>query len=350
VALTRARDHLVLSGAGGRSERGTWAEAIGAVPPALLERVRTAPARTDTAVPAGTDVARAAAEAGAAAATRPAIAPAPAVAVPELRPPVAARPVRIAVTELAEFRRCPRRHWWTRSLRLPEPREDERGGDDADRATVRGTLAHALLAEVDLLAPPLARRALLAASASRRGHDPGSPGIRPILEDVERFLASPDGDRLSAAAQARRLRREVPFLLRLDGSPATYLDGAIDALVLGKAGEVEVLDFKYAHLHPDSADRYRLQLHAYALAAARAFPGERVRATLQFLRGHARTVDVTPTLEEMARFAREAPTQALGAAIGEGRDLPPTTLGRSESLCRSEGCGFLRRCFPAAPP
>ncbi|HET9552618.1 MAG TPA: PD-(D/E)XK nuclease family protein, partial [Anaeromyxobacteraceae bacterium] len=165
-----------------------------------------------------------------------------------------------------------------------------------------------------------------------------------------RFAGSPGGRALAEAAAAGRLRREVPFLLRLDGAPgepACYLNGAIDALVLParRGGPLLVVDYKYAVARPGSAERYRLQLLAYALAAARAHGGARVEARLQFLRGDFRVVDVTPSEGDLAWLAAEAPRLAAGAARGEG-DRPPAALGRTEARCREEGCGFLARCFP----
>jgi len=235
------------------------------------------------------------------------------------------------VTSLAEYARCPRRHWLAVQMRLPEPRVDGRGGEDPERATVRGTLAHSLLAEVDLLATPLARRLNLAAAATRRGGDPGRAGTRRILDDVVRFLNSPAGQGLAGWARAGSLRREVPFLLRLPGSPPCYLDGAIDALAV-EAGGVQIIDFKYARYHPGAEERYRVQLAAYALAASRAFGGRPVRASLHFLRGVPWTVDVTPSEEALQRLADEIPPLVLGAARGDGRDIPPDAVGRDEAL------------------
>ena len=204
-----------------------------------------------------------------------------------------------------------------------------------------------MLSEVDLAAPPLERRVQLAGAASRRGYDPRSPGVRRIAADVSRFLDGPAARRLARAAAAGRLRREVPFLLRLqgDGVPACYLTGAIDAL-LEERGGLTVIDFKYALARPGAADRYRLQLVAYALAAARAFPGQRVSATLQFLRGGCAEVDLTPSGAELGRFAREAPRLAQAVHAGDGFATAPAALGRDASRCRAEGCGYFARCFP----
>jgi len=340
VALTRARDRLVLSGEAGRGGE-TWrglVEAAAEARPDLVLRVPASEAAT---------CAAAAALPAAPPASPPAAAPlAPPRLVPA--PPVAA--VRVAVTDLAEYARCPRRHHLGRFLRIPEP-SGLRGGahDDPGRATARGTLAHAMLAESDLAAPPLERRAQLQAAAARRGYDPASAGVRRILAEVARFADSEGGRALAAASREGRLSREVPFLLRVDGdgAPAAYLVGAIDALVAGRRGEgVVVVDYKYAAPRAGAAERYRLQLLAYTLAARRAHPGARVRARLQFLRGDFRAVDVTATERELAAFAREAPALALGAHVGTGGDHTPAVLGRDEARCRAEGCGYVARCFP----
>jgi ATP-dependent exoDNAse (exonuclease V) beta subunit len=343
VALTRARDHLVLSGeAAGGAE--TWRGLVEAAVRARPDLVRRLPLAGAGSVAAGP------APPGAEAAAAP---PAPALAPPRPSVPAAVAAVRVAVTDLAEYARCPRRHHLGRFLGIPEPRGVARApADDPGRATARGTLAHAMLAETDLGAPPLERRAQLAAAAARRGHDPASPGVRRILAEVTRFTESEAGRALARAAGEGRLAREVPFLLRLggDGGPDAYLVGAIDALVVGRGGEgITVVDYKYAMPRPEAAERYRLQLVAYALAAGRAHPGAPVRARLQFLRGDLRALDLTPSGVDLAAFAREAPRLAWEAHRGAG-DRPPAELGRDEVRCRAEGCGWVGRCHAARRP
>ena len=345
VALTRARDYLVLSSAG-RAAPDSWAGVLSEVPAELLRCRGSGPA-AEGAGPGPAEPSSAPGP-GASAGALPG-ATGEAVA-PPLRRPGSDAAVRQSVTGLVEYARCPRRHWLSRHLRLPEPRAAPAGPDDPDRATERGTLVHALLAEVDLLAPPLTRRALLAAAVSRRGYDPGGPGVRALLRDVERFLDSPAGRRLADWERAGALRREVPFLLRLeDESGPAYLDGAIDALALSR-DEVRVLDFKYATARSGAAERYRLQLLAYALAASRAFPKRTVRAALWFLRGSVASLDLTPRAAELERFAEEAPALARAAAWTGGRETSPATQGRSEALCRAERCGYVAHCFAAAEP
>jgi ATP-dependent exoDNAse (exonuclease V) beta subunit len=345
VALTRARDWLVLSGEGeGKGEptwRG-WVEAALADDAALARRVPFEEAGRAEAGPPLPAVADAP--------------PPPPAGVTGPPPPltVPPPPVRMPVTDLAEYARCPRRHLLGRVLGLPEPRAESGGrpDDDPARATARGTLAHAMLAEADLAAPPLERRAQLEAAALRRGYDPRSPAVRRILGEVARFVESPAGRTLAALQPRGALLREVPFLLRLGeaSGPACYLVGAVDALALdARARVATVVDYKYAVPRPGAAERYRWQLLAYALAAGRAHPGYTVRARLQFLRGDARAVDVTPTPAELDRFAAEAPVLAAEAARGGG-DRLPGELGRTEARCRAEGCGWVGRCFGRALP
>ena len=345
VAMTRARDHLVLSGEGsGRGE--SWralVEAAASARPDLVRRVSAAEAASAAAGPpvAGDPPA-------------PPSAPEP-IAPPSLAARAEPAAIRIAVTDLAEHARCPRRHWLGRTLGVPEPR----GGagadpvDDPARATARGTLAHGLLAEIDLGAPPLERRAQLAAASARRGYDPAAPAVRRILGEVSRFADSGRGRALAAAARAGRLQREVPFLLRLEGAggaPAAYLVGAIDALVLDpRRRTATVIDYKYASPRPAAIDRYRLQLVAYALAASRAHPGAKVAAELQFLRGGQQAATLAVEPDDLARLAADAPRIAWEAARGLG-DVPPASLGRDEVRCRAEGCGYVGRCFPRAVP
>jgi len=64
----------------------------------------------------------------------------PALAPPRLAGAPAIAAVRTAVTELAEYARCPRRHHLGRVLGVTEPRGGQRGAaaDDPGRATARG--------------------------------------------------------------------------------------------------------------------------------------------------------------------------------------------------------------------
>jgi ATP-dependent helicase/nuclease subunit A len=338
VATTRARDYLVLSGEGAGRAEPTWRGLVDAAladAPAIARVLPFDEAATASVGPPLLPAEGAGGEERDEPPTLPPPAPAPAT-------------TRMAVTELAEYARCPRRHLLGHVLGREEPRGDRVGREDDDpaRATARGTLAHALLAEVDLGAPPLERSAQLDAAVARRGYDARSPGVRRIVREVLRFADSPAWRELAAVGRRGALRRELPFLLRLG---ATYLVGAIDLLAVDPAARaVTVVDYKYAVARPGAVERYRFQLLAYALAAARAHPGFAVRARLQFLRGDARAVDVTPTPGELERFAAEAPALAAAARAEGERDV--AALGRTPARCRAEGCGWASHCHGPSTP
>ena len=349
VALTRARDHLVLSGEASNAAE-TWRTLVEAAAEARPDLVRRVPLAEASTLAAGPPLPAEAA---------PPPAPAAALAAPRLAGPAPVTAVRVAVTDLAEYARCPRRHHLGRFLAIPEPRGAARApADDPGRATLRGTLAHAMLAETDLAAPPLERRAQMAAAAVRRGHDPASAGVRRILAEIGRFADSDAGTRprprgARGAALAARCRSCSGSTARRprrgegQGVPDAYLVGAIDALVAGRRGEgITVVDYKYATARPEAVERYRLQLLAYALAALRAHPGARVRARLQFLRGDLRAVDLTPSAHDLERFAAEAPRLAWEAHRGGG-DRPPARARPRRGALPRRGLRLRRALLPA---
>jgi hypothetical protein len=69
-----------------------------------------------------------------------------------------------------------------------------------------------------------------------------------------------------------------------------------------------------------------------------------VRASIVFLRGDHRAVDLTPDRRALEAFAHDAPRLAR-LALG-GPPGTPEALGRRVETCRSEGCGFVPRCYP----
>lgn len=338
VALTRARDRIVLSGEARRgvSWRSHLEGALEARPDLAVRVPCTAPAKGEL---EGESTGRGRADERKGG-----------LEAPLLSRNASPSAVRIAVTDLAEYLRCPRRLYLARELMLPErPMAHRSPEDDPERATARGTLAHAMLAQTDLAAPPLEWRVQLAAAAARLGYDPGQALVRRIMADLTRFLATAPGERLAAAARAGILRREVPFLLKLEaqGSGPCYLTGVLDALV-DDGHRLDVLDFKYALGRPGTELRYRVQLLAYVLAATRARPGRRVTASIQYLRGGCACFDLTPSASEIREFASSAPRLAAEAASGLARVALPQGLGRSLPGCRAEACGYVPFCYRRA--
>ncbi|HYS09126.1 MAG TPA: UvrD-helicase domain-containing protein [Myxococcales bacterium] len=343
VAVTRARDLLVLSGRAARKDEswrsfvdpiaaeavekgllrvlrdvGLPAELAAGVPPVRPEALADLP-------PAGhTDVAR--------------------VSTPALSGPAS---VSAPVTQLADAALCARRYQLLHELRLEErpdpehPLPDPLGDEPGGPAAALGTLAHRLLELVPLELDPARRRAELERVLELEGEDPTVHAG--VIDAACAFLDSPLGRRM-AAARPGRLYREQPFTLRLSRTgtlPELLVRGQIDALVIDD--EVTVVDYKLSQARDPA--RYAAQLDAYALAAHEllAEAPQPVRTGIVFLRSKG-----APFVERVPAPPEETRQRLLdaGAAIAEGRRTGAWPLVEP-ARCREIGCGFIRRCYPA---
>jgi ATP-dependent exoDNAse (exonuclease V) beta subunit len=342
VAVTRARDYLVLSGRAARKEESwrQWIDQVRgpAVEQGLLRVVRDCgvapslpqpgpavdPEKLDALEPSGApdpDLVRISATAKAAA-------------------PVA---LCAPVTQLADASVCPRRYQLLHELQLEErpdpehPLPDPLGEEPGSPATALGTLAHRLLELAPLRLDAGQRRRELERILLLAGEDPAAH--TEVLDAACAFLDSPLARRM-AAVPAKRLHRELPFVLRLSrpGAPELLVRGQIDALLIDE--DVTVVDYKLSQAR-DTA-RYAAQLDAYALAA-RELVGESplpVRTGVVFLRSKG-----APFAERTPASAGETRARLLDAAqaIAEGRRSGLWPLVEAPT-CREIGCGFIRRC------
>ena len=229
VAMTRARERLILSGAarleavagtrgqrrrradrvdraGGRAARGVEVEVTFVRPedvelPQLVRADVPAPdfpRRSPCRHPRRTSRARSPTRAPAAAARS--------------GPPVAA----LSYSSLAAYERCGYRFYAERVLRLPPLHEPgERAGGAPERAggltaLDRGTLVHALLERLDFRRPRRPTDAMIAEAAERSGlrTPPAPDDAAQIAELVERFAA---GDLCRRLGRATAVRREARF-------------------------------------------------------------------------------------------------------------------------------------------
>jgi ATP-dependent helicase/nuclease subunit A len=345
VAVTRARDRVVLSG---RAPRGDcwrlWLDAV--APDAVAKGLLRILPDGGPAVPA-------------AAAARAPMDPEQLPGFgfgfgfgehPEVRRiETAARPalasVAAPVTQLADAAACPRRYHLLHELRLDERPDAEPAlpdplGPDGAPATALGTLAHRLLELIPL--PAQHRRAELERLLALEGEDPAQHTL--VLDAACAFLESPLGERMARAGPSR-LKRELPFVLRLtrEGAPELLIRGQIDALLLDGSAAT-VVDYKLSKARP--AERYAAQLDAYALAAHELTAGTvPVHTGIVFLKTPGAPFVERPA-PDAARFAaiRDGLLDA-GRDIAHGRatgSWPKVERRRCEAL----ECGFIHRCHP----
>ncbi len=240
--------------------------------------------------------------------------PGPAPPAPrEPGPPV----TTLSYSSLGEYERCGYRFYAERVLGLA-PGRASRLGDGAvsghRSAADRGVLLHALLERLDFRRPVPPSGEAIAVAAGRAGlwPAPGPEESAELAALVRRFASSELCARLGRALDARREER---FAFAPTSSPAGVLVvGALDVLAREPGGRILIVDYKSDRLEgADPAgvvrEAYATQRLVYALAGLRA-GAEEVEVVHCFLELVAEPVSAwfaraqTPALEaELARLA-----------------------------------------------
>ena len=294
VAVTRAQEHLVLSGATDLAKRPEPAEL--AEPMRWIWRGFCAGLPTDGA--SGTHVdAREGREVAVrwtvcAADTVDAVLPAadraPAGPEGELEPryeqpllelglPPAPRALavsRLSYSGLEAYRRCGYRFFLERTLQLS--RVDAPPGEEPAApglsALLRGTVVHGLLESLDFGEPVVPSDSDVAAAIEQHGVEALTADVADARTMVERLAKSALRERL---ARARRVRTELPFAFTLDlDSRSLLVNGVVDVHA-DEGARTLVVDWKSDALggrEPEELTRqdYSTQRMIYALAALKA--------------------------------------------------------------------------------
>ncbi|MGZ4196462.1 MAG: UvrD-helicase domain-containing protein [Solirubrobacteraceae bacterium] len=299
VAMTRAKERLIISGAAKLDAWQSSGGPIAWVGPALLGDIEAAVEQGSGVTDLGvrfefvreddrqTQFVRPYA-ASSAPVVRDELLPAPEPPPPaQPAPPVSA----LSYSSLGEYKRCGYRFYVERVLRLPgvdAPWEGETRADGLDPAE-RGVLVHDLLERLDFRRPIKPTAAMISAAAQRIG-------LASALSDadvaeaaglVERFAATELCVRLGRATQVSREER-FAFLLG-DEASGVLVVGALDVLAREPGGRSLVVDYKTDRLEGadprEVVDRaYATQRLVYALAALRA-GAEEVEVAHVFLDG-----------------------------------------------------------------
>ncbi len=299
VAMTRARERLLLSGAveferWPAERRGastiTWlAPALAAEIPALAAAGQ--PAVHDLAV-AGTRVRlRLSAAASAGEVLARGAMPSEAARVPSyLRGAVAVDPPgarqltllplgshaatgtsTLSYTSLSELERCGYRYYLERVLGMSEDRAAGRSAGASLDPRARGTLVHSLMETIDFRAPTALSVEDVTRRAGEQGLRLGASDGAEIAALIEGAVAAAPAARVAAAV---RLRREHPFAF----APAPeepLVIGVIDLLAEEPDGGSLVIDYKSDRVAPEDdlaaiVERdYAIQRLLYALAVLR---------------------------------------------------------------------------------
>jgi ATP-dependent exoDNAse (exonuclease V) beta subunit len=252
-----------------------------------------------------------------------------AAAAPQL-PPLVAPPEpplhrvrRLSFTALSTFDQCSYKYYAIRIAGMSERRPDRGGeGDGGLRATEIGDAVHKLLEQVDLSAP-----AAPDAEIVREWYPAVSDEE---LDRIRAFVASYCESELARrVATLAAVEKERHFTFAHDG---VLLHGFIDAMHL-EGTRALVLDYKTNLLGESSPDEivdadYRLQRLVYALACFRA-GAEEVEVVYHFLERPDAVAATTFTLDQVPALEAELSAGIERIHAGEFRPTP------SEFACSS---------------
>ena len=193
------------------------------------------------------------------------VAPAPSSPAPTL-------PATLSYTSLTLLERCGYRYYLERVLRMPE----ERAAAGAARgegleARARGTLVHRLMETHDFATPAIPGEREVAEAAVELGLRAGAAEREEIVALIGQALRSPLAARIAAA---RGRRREHPFAFSL-GEDTPLITGVLDLLCEETDGTALVIDYKSDRLtarqDPETlvSRDYAVQRLLYALAVLR---------------------------------------------------------------------------------
>ncbi|MGE5090873.1 MAG: UvrD-helicase domain-containing protein [Bacillota bacterium] len=256
-------------------------------------------------------------------------------ALPEARAELVVPPgrVRHSATELMEWERCGRRHWFRYIAGLAEP-EVDRGGESYLSAVARGQIVHDVLEHHG----DGTVEQLLEAAIGRWDPDAPTPDElagRPYRDELSgEISAVVDDPAYRVLADTPGAQRELAFLQLL--SPDACVEGRIDLAAPADGGTV-LLDVKTTQCAADEAPgiaaRYSLQRDTY-LRAVEALSGEPVtRFAFQF--SAART-QVSEDVTDAMRAGAARRLDAILAAMRQGE----APLTRFPTECRF--CGYHR--------
>jgi ATP-dependent exoDNAse (exonuclease V) beta subunit len=297
---------------------------------------------------------------------RPAASPSPAPAVrPEPAVPPApsgtpAAPVSsLSYSSLGEYARCGYRFYAERVLGLPSAAVTESAAEAAAApasapgmaadaaaapapapgmaADARGILVHALLERLDFRRPVTPAAEAIVAAAARAGIAP-SPTPDEAAELAALIEAFGAAELRARLGRARDLRREERFAFVLAGG--VLVTGALDVLAHEPGGRMLIVDYKSDRLRGEApaaivGRAYGTQRLVYALAALRSGAAV-VEVVHCFLERPAETVAATFASSDMGRL--EGQLEALADGVVNGRfEVSPTPHRGLCAGCPAEG-------------
>jgi len=271
--------------------------------------------------------------------------------------PAAPEVVTVDAGAVQDFIACPRRYHYVHRLGLrargvdweAPPRqsspylERDAWGAPAPGATDR---VLELVRRVDFrlaTTPAPERRSRLEALVREVGWDWGDDGVGEALATLERFLDTAFARQL-ANTSGSRVHRALPFVLSLPGSAPAALEGSVDLLWETPQGEARVVLFQPGKRSPRGVEAHA-DLLAVVLRASHELvrEGVFVRVGIVFLGEDVLEPEFSAAETDSRAFPERWREAARALVESEARDRWP---GRESPVCARLACGYVGHCHP----
>jgi ATP-dependent exoDNAse (exonuclease V) beta subunit len=351
VALTRARDRLILSGQSSRQSGKSWRTKLDALieTPALQPLVMDVPSREGERAPGPTrllnspgDVERAQA----------------AEIIAQVRRPDAWVPRRVPGALLEEAGRCPRWAWLAlhgRSAERGEAMGPEVGVDEVRESGVSVFFPQGARARVRSALSRIDYTLHAASSGEREAHVTRLLASEGFPRDsapwrtwqglLLRLLESPLAARVARAAQVGAVARDWAYVVPVDAEKRVEVEGRVD-LLLAEEGRRVAVHFGLDVESKASTEHYGHRLLANRLAVERAFPGAEVSSLLWA------APESGKGFQEVSLEKEPSEPSALGLAAAPLANLrperPPAPI--AQARCECLGCPLIARCHGGGGP
>ena len=269
----------------------------------------------------------------------------------------------LSVTELSEYMVCPRRYYYRYGMGLEEgivdtdstsngsPVWNNSQGKSIMSSLDRGNAAHFILKYINFTGDLKQKRLELDELLMRQGLLPSGSEMEVFKENIIAFLEN-DLGRVLSHSREEAVLREMPFHMRLHDQPDSFtvlIHGAVDLVYQDPKGMWNVVDYKYSSGREIDKERYKIQLMIYALAVMKQVKTDRVQLTISVLEGDDFPLKLWHvTRDEVDRFAQQIVKCGSEITQMQGGNSAEATVLPAVDDCHRKECVYRSRCLQQA--
>jgi ATP-dependent helicase/nuclease subunit A len=268
--------------------------------------------------------------------------------------------LRLSVTELSEYMVCPKRYYYRYGMGVEEGIVDTDSachGSPVWNSTQRkpmissldkGNVAHFILKHINFTGDLDQKRLEIDELLVRQGLPPSGSEMEGLKEHIIAFLEN-DLGRVLLQSDERFVLREMPFHMRLHDQPGSFtvlVQGAVDLVYQDPQGIWNVVDYKYSSGREIDKERYTVQLMIYALAVMKQVKAETIQLTISVLendefpltRWHVTWDEVDRVAEQIVKCAHEITRM-------QGDNSEEMNVLSRVNVCHRQECFYRTRCL-----